>query len=110
MADRTHVSSVVSAARPSEVLESHRDEILEFLHARGFNNIHVFGSCLTGLDRPGSDVDLFVEGGNGSGFAVVEAALDLSERYGVRFDLRWVSPEQIAGSGLEHAWADRMQL
>lgn len=102
--------AIAQSVRPSRILEANRDDILKFLNDLGYTNVAVFGSCLSGTDKPGSDIDLFVEDGPSSGFALIDAELDLTERYGVSFDLCLVRPEFALKSGLAEAYRHREYL
>ncbi|TAG71563.1 MAG: nucleotidyltransferase [Burkholderiales bacterium] len=47
--------------RPSEALNTHRDEIREIALRHRVTNVRVFGSVLHGEDTDDSDLDLLVE-------------------------------------------------
>ncbi len=47
--------------RPSEALNSHRDDIRRVVEQNRTRNPRVFGSVLTGKDVNGSDLDLLVD-------------------------------------------------
>ena len=47
--------------RPSEILQQHRDAVLQIAASLGARNVRVFGSVLHGGDTEGSDVDLLVD-------------------------------------------------
>jgi uncharacterized protein len=50
--------------RPSEALNTHRDEIREIASRHRVTNVRVFGSVLRGEDTDDSDLDLLVEPSN----------------------------------------------
>ncbi|MGH3518580.1 MAG: helix-turn-helix domain-containing protein [Haloechinothrix sp.] len=51
---------LVSTARPSELLATHKTEILHLAKRHRVRSIQVFGSVATGTDTPTSDLDLLV--------------------------------------------------
>ena len=58
-----------------------REEILERLRAHegdirtlGAKSLYLFGSVLRGEDRPDSDIDLFIDYDEASGFSLIELA------------------------------------
>lgn len=47
--------------KPSEVLQNHREAVLQIAARLGARNVRVFGSALHGEDTEDSDVDLLVD-------------------------------------------------
>lgn len=47
--------------KPSEVLQNHREALLQIAARLGARNVRVFGSVLHGSDTEDSDVDLLVD-------------------------------------------------
>ncbi|BCW63862.1 XRE family transcriptional regulator [Arthrobacter sp. StoSoilB22] len=79
-----------AAARPlpHEVLASRGQELLQLALRYGFSNVRVFGSVASGLDRPGSDLDILVTRSPGVGLLTVAAfAAEASELLGVEVDV-----------------------
>lgn len=74
--------------RPSEALAAHRDRVLAIAAAHGASNVRVFGSALTGVDRPDSDLDLLVDVPPGTSLLrIVGIQLAIEDALGVRVDL-----------------------
>jgi predicted nucleotidyltransferase len=81
--------------RPSAVLGTHRDRILQISRAHGANNVRVFGSAARGTDLDGSDVDLLVDvDERATLFTLAELEQALSELLGVPVDVR--TPAEIS--------------
>lgn len=74
--------------RPSQVLERHRQEVLELIGSVGGRDVRVFGSVALGIDQAGSDVDLLVRLPNGMGlFELVALEQGLEDLLGVDVDV-----------------------
>lgn len=74
--------------RPSEALQTHREEIKKMALARRTQNVRVFGSVLRGDDAEGSDLDLLVDPMPGATlFDLGGLQVDLEEMLGVPVDL-----------------------
>lgn len=52
---------LVNLARPSELVATHKRELIDLAERHGVRSVHVFGSVALGTDRPDSDLDLLVE-------------------------------------------------
>jgi predicted nucleotidyltransferase/DNA-binding XRE family transcriptional regulator len=52
---------LVNNVRPSQLLERHRDAILEAARRHKISRVRVFGSVARGDDQPSSDIDLLVD-------------------------------------------------
>jgi predicted nucleotidyltransferase len=95
--------------RPSEVLASHRDEVLAVLDEIGATNARVFGSIARGEDDEDSDVDLLVEMPKGIGlFRRVEIELDLEDLLERKVDL--VSPAEVPARSRSRVLAEARPL
>ena len=83
--------------RPSELLNAHRDEVIEIAARHGGSNILVFGSVARGDDTPDSDIDLIVSFEPGTlGLAGLIALEDeLAEALGVDVDVVSAGSERI---------------
>jgi predicted nucleotidyltransferase len=74
--------------RPSEVLAAQRQRVLAIAAAGGARNVRVFGSVLTGRDRPDSDLDLLVELAPGTSLLrIVGLQLAIEDALGIKVDL-----------------------
>ena len=82
-------------ARPSSVLNMHRNEVLEIARAHGARNVRVFGSVAHGTDKDGSDVDLLIDVDSGvSLFTLIGLEQALCDLLGVKVDVR--TPAEIS--------------
>jgi predicted nucleotidyltransferase len=82
-------------ARPSSVLNMHRDEVLEIARAHGARNVRVFGSVAHGTDKDDSDVDLLIDVESGvSLFTLIGLEQALRDLLGVKVDVR--TPAEIS--------------
>jgi predicted nucleotidyltransferase len=71
-----------------DIINTHRQEILEIAHQRGIMNVRVFGSMSRGDAGPDSDVDLLVQLESGrSGLALGGFLMDVSELLGRKVDV-----------------------
>lgn len=74
--------------RPSEVLAKQRERILAIAAANGARNVRIFGSALTGADRPDSDLDLLVDLPSGTSLLrIIGLKLAIEDALGLRVDL-----------------------
>lgn len=74
--------------RPSEVLASHRDDVLAFARQLGASRVLVFGSVARGEDDAASDIDLLIDiPPTYSLFAMARFQRELSELLGMPVDL-----------------------
>jgi predicted nucleotidyltransferase len=74
-------------ARPSEVLEERRTEVLDLIRRRGGENPRVFGSVARGTDSAGSDIDIVVSVKPDRAWEFVSLPRELSELLGVHVDV-----------------------
>lgn len=82
-------------ARPSLLLNTHRDRVIEIAREHGARNVRVFGSVAHGTDKEGSDVDLLVDVDSGvSLFTMTGLELALRDLLGVDVDVR--TPAEIS--------------
>ena len=85
-----------------QLIESHRQQILELAMQRGAQRIQVFGSMAKDQARPNSDVDFLVEMQAGkSAFALGGLMMDLQELLGRRVDV-------VTPGGLHQAIRDKI--
>lgn len=74
--------------RPSQLLVSHRDDIVRAVNANRGTGARVFGSVARGTDLPGSDLDLLVDfDDEASLFDLARLHLRLEELLGIRVDV-----------------------
>jgi len=74
--------------KPSEALNSHRDDIRRIVKQSRTGNPRVFGSVLHGDDKDGSDLDLLVDALPGTTlFDLGGLQIELEELLGVPVDL-----------------------
>lgn len=74
--------------RPSELLDMHRAEVREIVHANNGSCARVFGSVARGDDRPDSDLDIIVRLSDDSSlFDLARMHLSLEDLLGIRVDV-----------------------
>jgi predicted nucleotidyltransferase len=75
--------------KPSEALVLYREEIRRIIETHKGLNPRVFGSCIHGDDKEGSDLDLLIDPGAGLGLlGVARIVLAVEELTKVRVDVR----------------------
>lgn len=83
--------------RPSEVIVSHREQILAVLAQHRMTGAQVFGSAARGADEPGSDLDLLVDlASDGDLLDLIDGAAALEQLLGIPVDIvtsRAVGPD-----------------
>lgn len=76
------------AVRPSDLLERHRDEIVEVVRNRSGEALWVFGSSARSADTTTSDLDLLVRFGPGASLLDQAGIVhDLEEMLGIHVDV-----------------------
>jgi hypothetical protein len=87
--------------KPSEALNTHRDEIRRLVGQYRLRNARVFGSALHGKDAEGSDLDILVDPLPGTTlFDLGGLQIDLEERLGVPVDV--LTPGDLPVKFREH--------
>jgi predicted nucleotidyltransferase len=82
------VTQSETTERPSQVLATHREEVLDLARARGASNVRVFGSVARGEDTQSSDIDLLADFPLGTSLlTVIGLEQVLRELLGVSVDL-----------------------
>lgn len=70
--------------KPSELLQSHCDEVLRVVAAHRGTNPRVFGSIARNADSPDSDLDILVDVPRGTGlFSLGATQFELQELLGI---------------------------
>lgn len=90
VASEAMVARLVRAARarPSIVLQQHRDEVVSIVESNRASNVRVFGSVARGEDTPESDIDLLVSfAPDASTYDLVEIVDQLEQLLGRHVDV-----------------------
>ena len=86
----------VTKTRPSELLATRREEVLELIRRHGGSNVVVFGSVARGEDTEDSDIDLLCDLPPGTSlFDLAGIQIDLEDLLGVKVDLG--TPRSLRG-------------
>ncbi|MGM0385456.1 MAG: helix-turn-helix domain-containing protein [Actinomycetota bacterium] len=87
-----------AALRPSVPLERYSDAVVAAARSRRLDDVHVFGSVLTGSDDENSDVDLVVTPEPGTGlFALLAFAAEAERILGFPVDVLTDAEARAAG-------------
>ena len=75
--------------RPSEAIETYRNEIIQIVRRNSGQNVRVFGSTIRGEDTESSDLDLLIDPtATTSLFSIAKMELELSRLLEARVEIK----------------------